>query len=76
MEKNLLTGRERSELLALVKAQKFAKIVEGDRCCLCGCKYKVAFHYQDESNETFLCQNCSKKYNPKFRYKKPQIYRY
>lgn len=75
MEKNLLTGRDRNELLALVEAKKFEKIVEGDKYCLCGYKYKVAYHYQDDVNETFLCQDCSKKYDPKFLYDKPIVYR-
>lgn len=75
IEKNLLTGRDRNELLALVEVHKYEKIVEGDKCCICGCNYKVAYHYQDEECETFLCQDCSKKYDPKFKYEKPIIYR-
>lgn len=75
MEKMLLLGRNRDDLLKLVEAQKFTKVIEGDFCCLCGCKYKVAYYYQDETSETYLCQDCSKKYDPKFSYGRPKVYR-
>lgn len=75
MEKKLLLGRDGEELLRLVENKKFTKVYEHDRCCKCNSKYRVGYHYQNETSETYLCQDCCKKYDPKYMYTKPRVYR-
>ena len=73
MEKELLRGRDGEALLRLVKSQKYNRVIELGSCCKCGCHYRIGYHYQNETSETYLCQDCSRKYDPKYMYAKPRF---